>query len=383
MLPSNELFLLDARTTYLNHGGFGATPKAVFEAYQRVQRELEANPTHFFEVVLPEKLSRMRERFAAFLNAEVQGLLPVPSRHFAINAVAQSLNLGPGDQVLATDHESGESDRIWETICRRQGAQYLRRKLPLPKESDEAWAEAIWAGLSPSTKLIFVSHVGRSTGAILPVDKLLTRARAAAIPCCIDGSDVPGHIRLDIGEIQPDYYIGNAYRWLMAPKGAAFLWVSKKYRGSLLPSVVWPIWPDASPGKRARSRESYSYIGMGDPAAQICITDALAFWLDNRWEDVAADCRAIARKVRDMLGGIGGEHLYRDQDFGQMFAVTLPFTDTVRLKSWLFGQWQIEVPVFEWHGLSMVRVSIQGYNRLSDGERLAQALQTWFQGESS
>jgi isopenicillin-N epimerase len=31
---SKDLFLLDSTITFLNHGSFGATPRAVFEKYQ-------------------------------------------------------------------------------------------------------------------------------------------------------------------------------------------------------------------------------------------------------------------------------------------------------------------------------------------------------------
>ena len=41
-------FLLDPRIAYFNHGGYGACPVEVFAEYQRLQRELESDPTSFF-----------------------------------------------------------------------------------------------------------------------------------------------------------------------------------------------------------------------------------------------------------------------------------------------------------------------------------------------
>jgi hypothetical protein len=40
-------FLLDPDVTFLNHGSFGATPRAVFERYQEWQLELERQPVLF------------------------------------------------------------------------------------------------------------------------------------------------------------------------------------------------------------------------------------------------------------------------------------------------------------------------------------------------
>jgi isopenicillin-N epimerase len=42
-----KLFLLDPEVVFLNHGSFGATPRAVFEAYQDIQRQLERQPVAF------------------------------------------------------------------------------------------------------------------------------------------------------------------------------------------------------------------------------------------------------------------------------------------------------------------------------------------------
>ena len=41
-------FLLDPDVVYLNHGSYGACPQAVFDEYQRLQRDLEQGPTDFF-----------------------------------------------------------------------------------------------------------------------------------------------------------------------------------------------------------------------------------------------------------------------------------------------------------------------------------------------
>ena len=42
-----EQFLLSPEITFLNFGSFGATPKPIFEAYQKWQRVLEAEPVQF------------------------------------------------------------------------------------------------------------------------------------------------------------------------------------------------------------------------------------------------------------------------------------------------------------------------------------------------
>jgi isopenicillin-N epimerase len=59
-----------------------------------------------------------------------------------------------------------------------------------------------------------------------------------------------------------------------------------------------------------------------------------------------------------------------------MAAVRLPEVDTARLKSRLYDEFSIEIPVYRWHGRPILRVSIQGYNTPEDTEALLAALHT-------
>jgi isopenicillin-N epimerase len=63
MYALHRQFLLDPAVTFLNHGSFGATPKAVFDVYQNWQRELERQPVEFLG------------RRATYLMAESRALL--------------------------------------------------------------------------------------------------------------------------------------------------------------------------------------------------------------------------------------------------------------------------------------------------------------------
>ncbi|MBI5053440.1 MAG: aminotransferase, partial [Chloroflexi bacterium] len=60
-----DLFLLDPTITFLNHGSFGATPKIVFDEYQRWQRELERQPVEFLGRRAASLLAEARSKLAA------------------------------------------------------------------------------------------------------------------------------------------------------------------------------------------------------------------------------------------------------------------------------------------------------------------------------
>ena len=67
-------FLLDPEIAYLNHGSFGACPRAVFEAYQRYQRELEREPVDYLQRHFRAKMSAARGSLAGFLGCGADDL---------------------------------------------------------------------------------------------------------------------------------------------------------------------------------------------------------------------------------------------------------------------------------------------------------------------
>ena len=137
MSTLRDLFLLDPDVTFLNHGSFGACPKPVFEAFQQWQRELEWQPVEFLGRRYHDLMDTARAALAEYVNAPVDDLIFVPNATIGINTVARSLDLQPGDEVLATNHEYGAVDYTWQFVCEKTGAHYIRQPIPLPIDSSE------------------------------------------------------------------------------------------------------------------------------------------------------------------------------------------------------------------------------------------------------
>src|SRR5512134_1969745 len=125
MSSLKEQFLLDPDVVFLNHGSFGAVPKPVFEAYQSWQRRLERQPVLFLGRELDGLLRESRAALGQYLNSDAEDLVYVPNATHGVNIIARSLQLGPGDEILTTDHEYGACDYTWEYICGRRAARYI------------------------------------------------------------------------------------------------------------------------------------------------------------------------------------------------------------------------------------------------------------------
>jgi len=348
-------FLLDPEVAHLNHGGFGGCHESVFEEYQRLQRELERGPTDFLTRKVGDGdvaglLADARAALASFVRARVDGLVFVQNATSGLNAVIRSLGLGPDDEVLTTAHEYGAILRTWEFV----GAKLV------VCEPDE-----VVAGIAPRTRAVFVSHVTSPTARVLPVAEICAEARAAGVTCIVDGAHAPGQVPLDIAAIDPDVYTGNCHKWLCAPKGAGFLWVREELQPTVVPSVVsWGYHDDAGFAER------HGWQGTRDPAAFLTVPKAIhvhgTFDLDRM--------RSLADHAEEPLAGLGlGRVAGSPAPF--MRAVELPPGDADELLTRLYQEFRVEVPVYDWDGRRILRVSIGPYNDEADVERLASALE--------
>src|SRR5947199_3184917 len=83
-----ELFLLDPEVTFLNHGSFGACPRAVFERFQEWQLELERQPVLFLARRFEQLLADARSALAAYVGCDADDLVFVPNATAGVNVAA-------------------------------------------------------------------------------------------------------------------------------------------------------------------------------------------------------------------------------------------------------------------------------------------------------
>jgi isopenicillin-N epimerase len=380
-----DLFLLDPTVTFLNHGSFGACPKPVFEEYQRWQLELERQPVEFLGRRYDALLEASRVRLAEYLNTCADNLVYIHNATAGVNTVARSLQLAPGDGILTTDHEYGACDNTWGFICASTGAEYVRQHIPLPCTDAKAALEAFWQGVTPRTRVIYLSHITSSTAIIFPVREICQRAREAGILTVIDGAHVPGQLPLDLEAVGADYYTGNLHKWLCAPKGAAFLYARPEHQASLDPLVIsWGYSDTKQSYTRAHSFiQRHQWQGTQEPAAWLTVPAAIAFQSAHGWDTVQQACHALAVETQMRLADLTGLAPVVDESlYAQMVIAPLPDTvDPAALKRRLYDEYRVEVPVTTWFSQSgevryFVRVSFQGYNTRADADTLLHALQS-------
>ncbi len=388
-LPLPEIadqFLLRRDMTFLNHGSFGACPRPVFAIYQQWQRTLEAQPVEFLGRCLSERLRQARNSLAAFVGAPADDLVFVPNVTYALNIVARSITLQPGDEVLGITHEYGAIERTWRYVCHQRGATYINQPVALPVTTPEQLVEQIWHGVTSRTRVILLSHITSPTAIIMPVAEVCRRARAAGIISVIDGAHAPGQIDLNLQALGADFYAGNCHKWLCAPKGAGFLYVRPEHQAALEPLVVSWGWQPPTPlsGSFLAYPEGrplhayYEWMGTDDPSAFLSVPAAIEFQHRYRWADVRRACHELLYTASQQILALTGTAPLTPDDehwWMQMRSLPLPPCDPALVQARLWHEWRVEVPCFTWQEQPLIRISIQGYNAPTDIDRLLTGLQ--------
>ena len=372
-----DLFLLNPDITFLNHGSFGACPKPIFENYQSFQREMEADPVYFIQKKYSKHLAVAKEALANYISCDANDFIFTPNPTIAINTIMRSLNLEEDDEILSTNHEYGAMDRTWHFYSKKSGVKYVQQHISLPIISKEQILEEFWKGLNSKTKIIFLNQISSATALIFPVKEICDKARELGIITIIDGAHVPGHIDLNISELNPDYYTGTLHKWMLAPKGSSFLYVRKELQNQIDPLVVSWGYESLTPSE-SQFLDYHEYQGTNDNSAFLCTPAVIDFLKQNNWKEKSEEAKTLVLKNYPRFCALLNSKPIAplsSEFFGQMASVPIQTSKPQELKDLLYDKYKIQVPIAELNDIYYLRYSINAYNSQQDLDVLFAALQ--------
>jgi isopenicillin-N epimerase len=338
--------------------------------------ELEQEPVNFIQKKLPVYLKEAKKPLAKFIGCDAEDFFFTPNPTFAVNTIMRSLNLQKGDEILTTNHEYGAMDRTWNFYCKKSGAKYIRQEISLPIISKEQILEEFWKGYNSNTKVIFLNQISSSTALIFPVKEICDKAQQLGLITIVDGAHVPGHIDLNISELNPDFYTGTLHKWMLAPKGSSFLYVKKEFQSDIDPLIVSWGYESLAPSD-SQFLDYHEYQGTNDHSAYLCTPKVIEFLEQNNWKEKSKACKKIVlenyHRFCDLVNTkpicpISEEFL------GQMASIPIRTEKPMELKELLYAKYKIQIPIMPLNDKIYMRYSMNVYNSQEDLEVLYQAI---------
>jgi isopenicillin-N epimerase len=379
-----EHWLLDPNVTFLNHGSFGATPRAVLAVQAALREELEREPVRFLARELEPRIDAARAVLAEFLGAAPDDVAFVPNATAGVNAVLRSLDLDEHDELLVTSHEYNASRNALDFAAGLNTAKVVPVEIPFPIDSAGTVVARVLEKVTPRTRLLLIDHVTSQTALVFPVERIVAELRSRGIDTLVDGAHAPGMVPLDLRAMNVAFYTGNLHKWVCAPKGAGFLYVHPNRRPQIRPAII-SHGANAQRRDRSRFHLEFDWTGTFDPTPWLSVPAALQFLpslVDGGWPEVMRRNRELALRARDLLcARLGIDKPAPDDMLGSMAALPLPdatkpptpFGDALHDALVARG---FEVPVqnFPQWPRRVLRISAQLYNEPAEYEQLAEAV---------
>ena len=397
--PPRSAWSIPEDVKYLNHGSFGPAPRVVQECREEWSRRLERQPMDFYLRQMEPALDQAIETLSRFVGSDPRDMAFVDNATVAMNIVAATIDLKPGDEVLLNEHEYGAVFRIWRHRCEQAGARVVTARLGTASDaanSNEAGSpstgpirsvseiiDPIFRAVTERTKLIVVSHITSPSATIFPVAEICRLARERGIPVCIDGPHAIAMLDVNLRQIDCDFYCASLHKWLSAPCGSGFLYVKRNRQRDLHSHMT--SWGRSLSGRPERWQDHLNWLGTRDPAPFLAVPSAITFLEQAGIEGFRTYTHELARVTRGKLEQQLGQTAWLPDSpawYGSMIAVPLPPSDYKKprpnsmhpLQLELRERYRIEVPVMEYCGQFFLRVSCHLYNTIEDIDQLLDAI---------
>lgn len=394
---ARQCWMLDPAVTFLNHGSYGAMPRSTAAMQSRIRERMEREPVRFLKHDLEGLVDVARHSLASVLNCRANDLAPMPNATQALATILANTQLREGDEVLVSDHEYQSLINELDRMSQRQGIKVVQAKVPFPIASADVVVERFLEAITARTRVVFISHITSASSLVFPVAPIIKECNARGIDVVLDGAHSPGQVHVDLGALQPSYFVGSGHKWLCGPKGIGFMYVRADkqpgFRPLALSSRANKVRPD-----RALFLRDFDYSGTGDYSAFLSLPESIGVvgsLLPGGWSALFRHNHELIVKARaHVCNVLGIEPSCPDSMLGTMASIAIPDAPEAiadrptkyddALQDALIDTHAMATPIWRLNcnQQRIVRLSAHVYNTMEQYERYAEALKRELENEA-
>lgn len=230
------------------------------------------------------------------LNVPKNEVVLVKNATTGVHTILHNLVFKKGEAIVYFDTVYGAVERMLFSTVEMTGValKKVEYRLPLhPEELVTKFVDAIHAAREEGLNVraaVFETIVSMP-GVRFPFERLVEVCRAEGVLSLIDGAHGIGHIPLDLGTLQPDFFTSNCHKWLYTPRGCAILYVPLRHQ-HLIRTTLPTSWgyipaPDLASigastmqtagGGKSAFESLFEFVATTDDTPYLCIPAAMKF----------------------------------------------------------------------------------------------------------
>ncbi|MBN2682963.1 MAG: cysteine desulfurase [Bacteroidales bacterium] len=223
---------------YFDNAATTQKPIQVINTINEYNSRFNANihrGVHYLSDLTTNAFEKARKTVQAFINAKSDKEIIFTSGTTAsINLVAFSFGekfVKQGDEIIVSEMEHHSNIVPWQLLCERKKA--VLKVIPVT-EAGELEYERIPELISEKTKLIAVTHVSNALGTVNDIRRIIALAKKHEIPVLIDGAQSAQHIKIDVQELDCDFYVFSGHK-IYGPTGTGVLYGKENLLEEMVP----------------------------------------------------------------------------------------------------------------------------------------------------
>jgi len=293
-------FLIPADEAFFNTGTLGSMPKVVLQAVADDMNLVAGTVAHWnYKAGTPDYISgynpetELRTALATLIGASPDEVALTQNATLGMNYVANGLPLEPGHEIILTNLEHPGGRMGWELKSKRYGVYVKQVVVPVPPENPQQLIDLYVNATTPQTRVWSIPHLTSGQAIRFPVERMCAIAKERGIFTVVDGAQMSGHVQLDMKKIGCDAYYSSPHKWLLAPAGSGFLYVTSDKLPGVWATLASATWDDYKAG-------AYRLMQVGTGNRSLLKGYAAAIAFHNRIGAARVEARimALANRLR-------------------------------------------------------------------------------------
>jgi len=289
-----------AHWTFLNTATYGQLPRRATEAvaWHFTHRD-ELACSDFLKWY--EDMDRVRGKVARLVRCQPEDIAFISNASTGLAILLSGIDWKPGDRIVTLEHEFPNNLYAPGTLDGK-GVE------PIVSSWDR-----FYDSIDDHTRLVAISSANYNTGFVPPLAEISAFLKQRGVLLFVDGTQSVGALRFDVSRIQPGMLAVHAYKWMISPNGAGFLYVSPELRRALPPNVIgwrshrdWRNVDNLHHGKPEFSPDAEKYEGG---AVNFPLLYAMEASIDLMFElgpeTIEARVLELADRARQLLRELG------------------------------------------------------------------------------